>query len=178
MQRGALLALVVVAVSAGGCGGGSHTASSTVPANATASTASTASNAAASRPPGSDPGLRQFIAEADPICRRLDSELAAAEPKSLALAEVARLAPRRAALELAAVTGLGRLAVPAAIARDWRQIVAYRRTLADELLELGQKAKANDAAAIDGLAASKKRVHERLLATASRDGFKYCSRVL
>jgi len=175
MQRGALLALVVVAVSAGGCGGGSHTASSTVPANATASTAS---NAAASRPPGSDPGLRQFIAEADPICRRLDSELAAAEPKSLALAEVARLAPRRAALELAAVTGLGRLAVPAAIARDWRQIVAYRRTLADELLELGQKAKANDAAAIDGLAASKKRVHERLLATASRDGFKYCSRVL
>lgn len=175
MQRGALLALVMVAVSAGGCGGGSHTTSSTAPANATTPTAS---NAAASRAPRSDPGLQQIIAKADPICRRLDSELAATEPKSLALAEVARQAPRRAALEQASVADLDKLVPPAAIARDWRQIIAYRRTLADELLELGRLAKAKDTAAIHRLAAAKERVHERLLATASRDGFKYCSRVL
>jgi hypothetical protein len=63
------------------------------------------------------------------------------------------------------------------LARDWRQIIADRRTLAGELVQLGRAAQANDSNGIKALAASKSRVRQKLLATATRDGFKECSSV-
>ena len=118
-----------------------------------------------------------MIAGADAICGRLNAKFAAGKATSLRVREIARLAPSRAALERTTATELSKLTPPASIASDWRQIIAYRKTLAEELVKLGQDAKLNDAAGIRALAASKKRVHGQLLSTATRDGFKDCSRV-
>jgi hypothetical protein len=123
-------------------------------------------------------GLPQspFIARADAICRGLDSRLAAVKPASLRVPEIARFAPPRAALEKTAVTELSRLTPPRSIARDWRLMITYRRTLAEELAKLGQNAKVGDARGIQALAVSKKRVHQKLFTVATREGFKYCLR--
>jgi hypothetical protein len=118
-----------------------------------------------------------LIARADTICRGLDTKRAAVNPANLSMREIARFAPPRAALEQAAVTELSKLTPPASIARDWRQVIAYRTTLTKELFKLGSDAKVNDAPGIRALAASKKLVHQKLLTVATRDGFKYCSGV-
>jgi hypothetical protein len=119
----------------------------------------------------------RLIATADAICERLDARLARTTPVHLDSRTIARSAPQNAALERAALTELGKLAPPASLADDWKQIIAYRRTLADELARLGRYAKANDTRAVKALAVSKKRVHEKLFALAARDGFRVCSQV-
>jgi hypothetical protein len=116
-----------------------------------------------------------LIAQADPICRRLNVELAAASRASHVA--IATSALRHAALERAAVAELSKLTPPASLANDWRQIIKYRRTLAEELVKLGGYAKANDTQKVKALAVSKTRVHKKLFEIAKRDGFEHCSRV-
>lgn len=152
------LVLVAAALAAGGCGGGSSDARSAGPL-----------------PDGSP--RSQLIARADAICRRLNAQIKANKQSSLRLNEIARFAPRNAALEATALKELSKLTPPASIARDWHQVIAYRRTLMEELVKLGRYAKANNARAIHKLAASKKRVHQKLLATATRNGFKDCPQI-
>ncbi|HEY2142002.1 MAG TPA: hypothetical protein VGG98_08080 [Solirubrobacteraceae bacterium] len=118
-----------------------------------------------------------MIARADAICRRLNAELAASKPASQGVHEIARVAPRRAALEQAAVSELSKLMPPAKIAREWQRVVAYRRTLAQELVKAAQFARANDIAAIRSLATSKARGHKELNAIAIRAGFTDCARI-
>ena len=115
-----------------------------------------------------------FISAADSICNRLN--IAIADPPGTVLnnANLAKLAPRHAALERKAVSELKRLVPPASMASDWLKILAYRRTLAKELAQLGVAAGANDAAAIKKLAASKGRVHNQLETLASHEGFRAC----
>jgi len=162
-------ALVAAAMlAAAGCGGSSTAAPSGSAASRTEPTESRTSNDSAAR--------SRLIAKADAICRRLNRELAAA-PSRLEARQIASSAPRNAALERRALAELGRLRPPASLARDWRQIIAYRRTLAEELAELGRYAKAGDVPAMKALGASKKRVHQKLSELATRDGFKDCSRV-
>jgi hypothetical protein len=121
--------------------------------------------------------IARLIATADAICQRLDARLASATPVHLDSRTIARSAPQNAALERAAVTELAKLGPPASLAEDWKQIIAYRRTLADELAALGRFAKANDTRAIKALAVTKKRVHEKLFVLAAHDGFRVCSQV-
>lgn len=173
--------LVAAALAAGGCSGGtSETKSSQTSSNGSGQALSSSHARPAGSPPSSaegSPARSQLIARADTICKRLDTKLAAISPANLSMREIARFAPPRAALEQAAVMELSKLAPPASIARDWQQLIAYRRTLMEELFELGRDAKANDAAGIRALSASKKLVHQKLLTVATRDGFKYCSAV-
>lgn len=117
-----------------------------------------------------------MIAKADAICRRVNSQLAAAPP-GVAASQIARSAPRNAALELRAVTDLNKLTPPPALAGDWQQMIAYRQTLADDLLKLAHYAQSNDARSMQALALSKKRVHQKLSKLATRDGFKDCSQL-
>jgi hypothetical protein len=160
-KKGAFTALAILAaLMAAGCGGGS---SKTEPSGS-------------SRPPGESVTVARLIAQADPICRRLNVELAAAARARSSVA-LATSALRNAALERTAVAELSKLTPPAALAQDWRQILEYRRTLAEELVKLGGYAKANDTQAIKALAVSKKRVHKQLFEIARRDGFAHCSRV-
>jgi len=160
------LALVAAALAAGGCGGGSSDAKS---AGSLASGNPT--------PSGSSRVPSQLVARADAICRRLNTEIVATNPSKLQIRKIVSLTPQRVALERTALKELSKLAPPASIARDWRQMMAYRKTLIEELIRLGRYAKANDTQSIKSLAVSKKRVHQRLFATATRDGFKDCARV-
>ena len=152
-------AAVAVLLAVSGCGASGHAQSSS-------SSPSSDSTAAA-----------ELIAGADAICKRFDAQLAAATPAHLDMRAIARSAPGNAALERIAVSELARLTAPPSLARDWSQIIAYRRTLANELARVGRYAKAGDVGAVAALGASKKRVHDLLFKLASRDGFRYCSQV-
>jgi hypothetical protein len=156
-------------LAAAGCGG----SSTPKPTGTAANGAATNTPVPHTHVPG-DPSASRVIAKADAICRRVNSELTAAPP-GFAISQIARSAPRNAALEERAIAELSRIRPPAVLARDWRSIIGYRRILAQELLKLVRYAKANDARAIQTLAASKKRVHQKLSALATRDGFKDCS---
>jgi hypothetical protein len=167
-MRNRLSAVVLVAatLAAGGCGDGS----SQTPASG-------ATRSSGSLPSGGPLSRSELIARADAICLRLNNELAATAAKSVGMREIARVSPRHAALEQTAVMELSKLTPPASIARDWRQIVAYRQTLAEELALLGRYAKVKNARSVRALAVSKKHLHRQLTTVATRDGFKRCSRL-
>jgi hypothetical protein len=156
--------VVVLNAATGGCGGGSSAAGS--------------SQALASRPSASraQPLRLATIAKANAICRKLNVEFADHKPASQSVREIARLSPPRAVLERRTVEELSELAPPVAIARDWRQIIAFRTMLSEALAQLGHYANVNDLAAIRRLAVSKERLHQKLFTIASRDGLKDCSR--
>jgi hypothetical protein len=121
-------------------------------------------------------GAARLIAKADAICRQVNHELAAG-PQRLEGPQIAVTALHNAALERRAVAELSRLTPPGALARDWRQIIAYRQSLAEALAKLGHYAKANDVQRMLALSTSKKQAHQKLSKLASRAGFKDCSRV-
>jgi len=116
------------------------------------------------------------VVKADTICRRVNNELAAAPPGVLA-SQIARSAPRNAAVEQRAIAELNGITPPTAVASDWRKMIAYRQTLAEELLKLANYAKVNDTRSMQALAVSKERVHQKLSALATRDGFKDCAQL-
>jgi hypothetical protein len=160
------LALVV-----GGCGGSSATAGSSSTSVGTTS----AQRSDPSRGGGAVAGSTQ-LAVAEAICNRVNTSIAASKPANASLPEIARIVPRNAAIERRAAAELTKLRPPASIARDWRLVLGYRRTLAAELGTLVSDARRQDLAAIKVLSAAKRRVHQELLATASRAGLKECGR--
>jgi len=158
-----LVAAVALAAGCGGQGKTQQTKSASVPRSSEPRTAH--ESAAAAR----------LIAKADAICKRLNNKLAATASTGSEARQLARSAPRHAAQERRAVAELRTLTPPASLAADWTQMIAYRQTLLEELVELARYAKANNARAIQSLGASKKRVHQKLKELARRDGFKDCS---
>jgi hypothetical protein len=161
--------LAVIALSVAGCGGGSGSTG--------VSDAGPTWTIASSTPVGPPLTRAQLIARADAICKRRNTAIDAVKLQSAKAAGVVRFASQSAALEQAAFLELGRLSPPTAMAANWQQILAYDRTLLEAVLDLGEYGKHRDARAISALAHSTEAVKRRLLAAASRDGFKYCSRV-
>jgi hypothetical protein len=160
-MRTSLLALLVVTISAAGCGEGrsnDRSTESTNPANVTLS-------------------KEQLIAKADAICRRMNDEFAADEPRDQGVTETARITPHRAVLEQRVVSELDELKPPRAFAGQLQRVISTRRTLAEELAAVGRDAKAGDTAAVRKLAASKAKLHHELRAFATAAGFKVCGRV-
>jgi hypothetical protein len=165
-----LAAALLATTGCGGSGGARPTGSTRRPAGSATSRTVPAQSHSSSDPAAAS----ALIAKADAICRRANHELAASPPH-LEASQIARSAPRNAALETRAVAELAKLTPPASLALDFRQIIAYRRTLAGELIKLARSAKANDARGMQALAASKKQVHRKLSELATRNGFKDCS---
>lgn len=161
-----LLLLALAGLLTAGCGGGSNGGGSKARATASATTHTTAA----------DPSAR-FVAGADRLCAQVDAPINKVKAKNASAREIERVVPQHAAVELAAVRALSKLTPPPALAGPWRQILAYRRTLAAELSELVKAATRNDKAAVRALAASKLTAHKRLLQTAARAGFKSCGKV-
>jgi hypothetical protein len=158
---------VAALLAATGCGGSGTPRKTDSAAGRTEGTQPAGSNQAAAN--------SRLIASADPICRRVNGQLTgASHPQP---ADIARTAPRNAAIELRAVGELSKLTPPASLARDWTQMLAYRRTLAQELFALARDAKAGDVAGMRALGVSKKRVRQKLSQLAARDGFKDCTSV-
>jgi hypothetical protein len=131
---------------------------------------------AGSHPSGGALSRVLLIEKADAICHRLNAQFAATEPKSQSIAESARIVPRRAIVEQRVVIELGGLTPPASLAHQLKQIIAYRRALAQELAELGLVAKHGDTAAFRRLAASKVQLHRELTAAAASAGLRECGR--
>jgi hypothetical protein len=157
----AALALAV-ALSFVGCGGESN---SSIVAHATQQ---------ATGPKGVELSKSQLIEKADLICRRMNVEFAAHEPRSQSIDESARIVPHRVSVEQRVLAELRQLVPPSSIASDLQRVIAFRNTLARELAELAQVAERRDTAEFHRLAASKARVHSELLAAADGAGFKQC----
>jgi hypothetical protein len=160
------LLLVATALLAAGCGSGSKTTPARLATSATSTQPST--------PVGSS---ARFIARADHICAQVNEAIEKVRSKSASTREIERVVPQHEALEQAAARTLSDLTPPSAIAGRWRAMLAYRRRLAGELLELLKVAKRQDAAGIRAIAASKLATHKSLLKTAIQAGFKSCGRV-
>lgn len=174
IQLGVLLVLALAAGLLAGCGGGSGTSKTS------ASSASTTSGSQGSSQANSTPAplsSAELIARADPICRRVNAEIAASKPKSASPAEILRVVPGNAALEKRAVAALQRLKPPRALTGDWTTILADRRMLAEQLVELVGAAQKNDVTTLHKLAQSKARLHKSLEAAGRRVGFVYCGEV-
>jgi hypothetical protein len=170
--RGALLmAAATLSLTASGCGGGSSHVQPSEPPGTSSHLDSSGAASSDSR------STAEFIARSDAICRRLNTRLAIGVSGNLTVREMARLMPPRAGLEGETASELSRLKPPTELARYWRQILTYRRMLADELGQLGRDAKAKDLKAVKALFPSKRRAHSKLSALATRAGFKDCSRV-
>lgn len=171
-----VISILLLAIPIGGCGSSSSARSG----SSAEGRQSSGTSSSSSTPGGASAGplsRRQFTARAEGICTRLNTQLASVQPKSNSRQEIERVVPAHVAAEQAAVSELARLAPPASLAGEWRQITDYRGSLASELAKLLIAAKANDSAAISRLTASKAQVHKKLLAAASRAGFKSCSQV-
>lgn len=119
----------------------------------------------------------RFVAKADAICQRLNTQFAASKPNGQDVSEIARIAPERTALEEQTVVELSHLVPPPTVAVAFRKIVADRRTLAQELAQLGDAAKRKDTKELNRLTASKLRMHTQLHSTASTAGFESCGLV-
>lgn len=174
-SRCAVVAIVLVVCLAAGCGGTSKTGASAASSPAvvqprTDTTPRKSSSAGASH------GRARFVAAAEAICRRLSREIADPKGTVLNAKNLARLAPRHAALEKNAVRELSGLTPPTSVTADWLKILAYRRTLAADLAKLGEAGKVNDIAAINELGDRKRRLYRELSALATRDGLAACGR--
>jgi hypothetical protein len=162
-----LLAVCVVALLAIGCGGSGNATTGGAPVTTT--------SAGQSPSPGEAQAKARLIAQADVICRRFNEQLI--NESRAEAANVSRTAPRNATIEMRAVEELAKLTPPSSLANDWTQILAYRRTLAEELVTVARDAAANNAAGMQALGASKKKIREKLTQLAGRDGFKDCTSV-
>jgi hypothetical protein len=120
--------------------------------------------------------LSDLIARGDAICQRLNAEFSAAPPVR-GPQDIARISPQRAAMERTVAAELSRLTPPSSITRDWQQIIAYRRMLAEDTIKLGEYAKANNIEGMRLVFYSSVSLQERLLATGKHDGFTNCSRL-
>jgi hypothetical protein len=154
--------VVIASLLLGGCGGssGGHTASTT---------ASTSTNAA-STSPGSG-----FVPSAEAICRSLNVRLAGDNVN--AIADIARIAPRRSQLEKATLAELERLQPPSSVARAWTSMLTARRSIADALAKLGSAVKTGDLKQLQPILSSSGRVALRMDATAKHAGFTDCATV-
>jgi hypothetical protein len=163
------LTLIGALLSITGCGGGSSTAASST----SAPNGATRSNAT-----GEAPAARSsFIEQADRLCGRVNAEVLAIKAKSESASEVLRIVPRTISVERKGVATLEQLQPPASLARDWQQMLSYRRTLASQLGKMVEIARKNDGTSIGPLGAAKERIHHSLSRTAKANGFKACAKV-
>jgi hypothetical protein len=157
MQRTSVTALTLaVALAIAGCGGSSK--------SETASTGET----------GQALTRTELIAKADTICRRVSVERASM-PKIKSRQDYGRVLPRVAAIEQAAVAELGKLAPPAPIVADWRQIVTADRTLAGDTGVFGQYVASGNTRGARALLRTAIEVQRPMAVTAKHDGLTDCT---
>jgi hypothetical protein len=163
---------VVVAILILGCGSARKGNEST---RAGVTTAPITTSAATSRASHNLTRSFRFIHTADAVCRRLNSELVLHRktPKVSLVASTLR----NAAVERRVVEQLSRLTPPAWMARDWQEMNADKRVLAQDLVRFAEYVRKHDARSRRALALSKLRMHKRLLRLASGDGFTACAQV-
>jgi hypothetical protein len=119
-----------------------------------------------------------LVAQANAICSGIVAQLDAHTFKTTQ--DLVRIAPALAAYEHGALAELRALKPPASLARDWPRVVASVRIIADNTGKLAQlmQSSPNGAQAASALSQQNYKVRAPLLATAARDGFGNCAKVL
>lgn len=158
----------------GGCGSGAHNTSSGT-GSPTKTSATTAGTARSSQPSSSV--RSSFVQRADAICVRVNAELAAARPAGSSVSDTVKVVSLHATIEHEGLNRLEALTPPVALTRDWKLVLHYRRTLADELTLLLNDTSRGHTAAISALGASKARAHHTLLSVATRAHLQVCGNV-
>jgi hypothetical protein len=170
----------VLALVLAGCGGKSDASRSTAPPASAKGTSSAAQTTPApttsTQAPAPTSSSKQFVAQADAICRKANARLARSKAKSRQPSDVAALIQGNQAIEQEAIGRLAKLGAPAELLPAWHKMLGYRRTLADQLgvyataVGLGVKQ-------LSSLAASKKKLHAELLKVGREAGFKDCAKI-
>ncbi len=165
---------LIATVAIAGCGGSSKAKPIT---SASATTVSAGPTTAPASSEALSPSPGNMISSAERICKRLDTELKAASATVTSFRALAVTASRLATLEDQAISELDVLKAPARIAEDWREMMAYRRTVASNLPEIARAAQHEERGVVKAASSSVTSAERGLLATATRAGFKYCSHV-
>jgi hypothetical protein len=185
MNRLTALSCLAALMALAGCGGGSTTTSTTTattrassaaqsqPSPATSTTTATSgqsSSAAAGSTQNSHTGVFAAATQAEAICERASAELAAEKQvrkrRHRGASEIVRVTPKQTAIEMRAVRELEALTPPPSESAAWREIIALRRKLADELVTLERDTDTGDLAGVRALTTAKGRVHAKLVKTA------------
>jgi hypothetical protein len=116
----------------------------------------------------------ELTVKADAICKHVDAKLASTNKRTSTVQSFARLAPELASFEQMELAELSKLTPPAALANDWKMIVADAQILAENTAKLGEYAKANDIKGAQGLIALSEHTQQQIIATAKRDGLTGC----
>lgn len=161
-------ALIVVALALTACGSGSGNVADTSVSRAAITS---------SAPVGPPLSAAQLIARAETICKQRNSAIDAVKLAGGSAADVARFASQSAALEQTAFTALGRLNPPASMAGGWHMMLAYNRSLLEDVIALQEAAERHDRRIVPTITRTAETDKQQLLATAQRDGFKYCARL-
>ncbi len=117
----------------------------------------------------------ELTAKADAICGSVSAKLAAKTVKSVQ--DIARTAPELASFEQTALAELSKLVPPADLESDWKTFVAGAQKLAENTLDLGEYAKADNLKGAGGLILSSEAIQQRMVKIARRDGLKGCEQV-
>jgi hypothetical protein len=107
----------------------------------------------------------------------LTAKLVAAKDTVHTQRDIVRIAPRRAAAEQAAVVELSKLTPPASMAGQYRQIVAARRGIAEDIAKVGEYAASKNHPQERRLLLASARLIVQMRATAQRSGFKDCAQI-
>jgi hypothetical protein len=157
------LALVALATAASGCGssktGSTTTAASTSPAPTT--TVAVATGAPLSR--------ARFIAAGDAICENVQLKLNALHGQLLSSI------PQAAVYYAAEAESMGKIVPPKSLANDWQQIIDDVHVYGEYASNAIQNAKEHHGTLSTAFRAKVAGIQANMIATAKRDGFKWCS---
>jgi hypothetical protein len=176
------LILVAAVLAIAGCGGSSkNTTSNTSTRAGSTGTVSTSSSTTGAVSTTADTSKAlsnaRLVAQADAICKRLNTKLDNGNDNASTQQDIVRIAPQRAATEQTALNELSKLTPPASMADDYQQMLADRQTVIEDIKKLGDDAAANDSSAEIPVYKSSSAVTEQLATTAKRSGFRYCGEV-
>ncbi len=118
-----------------------------------------------------------MVANAESICERLNAAISAHSNTNSQPREIAHIALGLAQIEQGGVNELAKLSAPAAIAGDWQQLLAYRRTLAGDLTKLGRDEQHDDLPKVHVVGPAMRSLEAKIQTLAEGAGFKACAQV-
>ena len=123
----------------------------------------------------SGPSRAQFLTRANAICRQVNNRVSA-QGQAKTAGDVKRMGPAILVIEHRGLSQLRALAVPAALASDWRLIMRDLGQLTDNVARLVTAASLLDTPAAQQAATDSERIQTQISRVAGRDGLKECAK--